>query len=312
MLSRRSVRVKVMQLLYTVSRDESLNYEQALKQYWKNIDESYELFLFNIYNITQIAKVSTEDKEKRKAKHLPTEIDKKFTAKLWDNVMIQDIVKNKALTAKFESYKFSSKSDRDHYKTIYYEFAKEESYIHFLINDTTHDENLELLLDLFRFCRKNELYNEILEDNYANWEDDKSLIIGAIKKVLKELPAEEEKFYLAHYPDKETTKDYGEFLFIKTFQEDKALLDLIEPVLKNWDADRVAVLDMIMLKMAICEFCYCPTIPAKVTINEYVEVAKNYSTAKSKEFINGILDKLLEQLLQQGKIVKEGRGLLDE
>jgi transcription antitermination protein NusB len=312
MLSRRSVRIKVMQLLYTLTRDESITFDQAKKLYWNSIEDSYELFLFNIYNIIQIAKVSTDDLLKRKAKHLPSELDKKFTSKLWDNIMIQDLVKNKALMAKFESYRFATKSDKDHYKTIYFEFAKEEAYTQFIMNETSHDENLELLLELFRFCRKNELYNEILEDNYTNWEDDKSLIIGAIKKVLKELPAENEKFFLNHYPDAETTKDYGEHLFIKTFEDDAALLNIIEPVLKNWDADRVAVLDMIMLKMALCEFFYCPTIPAKVTINEYVEVAKNYSTAKSKEFINGILDKLLEQLLQEGKIVKEGRGLIDE
>jgi N utilization substance protein B len=82
--------------------------------------------------------------------------------------------------------------------------------------------------------------------------------------------------------------------------------------LQNWDADRVAVLDMIMLKMAICEFLNCPTIPTKVTLNEYVELAKNYSTSKSKEFINGILDRLLQELNQMGRIQKEGRGLIDE
>lgn len=312
MLSRRSVRVKVMQLLYTLSRDESITFDQAVKLYWKSIEESYELFLYNIYNIIQIAKISTEDYQKRKSKHLPSDFDKAFTSKLWDNVMIQDLANNKTLARKFESFRFESKSDKDHYRTIYYEFAKEEAYTQFILKQTSHDENLELLLELFRFCRKNELYNEILEDNYANWEDDKSLIIGAIKKVLKELPALDESFFLSHFPDKETTKEYGEWLFTKTFEEDQALLTMIEPVLKNWDAERVAILDMIMLKMAIAEFLYCPTIPTKVTINEYVELAKNYSTAKSKEFINGILDKLLEQLLQENKIVKEGRGLLDE
>ncbi len=117
---------------------------------------------------------------------------------------------------------------------------------------------------------------------------------------------------MEHYPDEETCKQYGEFLLNKTFSDNDALLKLIEPVLKNWDADRVAILDMIMLKMALCEFIYCPTIPTKVTLNEYVELAKSYSTSKSKEFVNGILDKLLSDLKSKSLIVKEGRGLLDE
>jgi len=156
------------------------------------------------------------------------------------------------------------------------------------------------------------LFNEIIEDQFANWEDDKSLIIGAIKKVLKALPSDNNDFIMEHYPDAETCKEYGEFLLSKTLRDDKSLLDMISPVLQNWDAERVAILDMIMLKMAICEFLYCPTIPTKVTLNEYVELAKNYSTSKSKEFINGILDRLLQELNQTGRIQKEGRGLIDE
>ncbi len=301
-----------MQVLYAQSRDESLDYNATMKEYWKKIDDSFHLLLFSLYNLIQITKIASEDQEKRKSKHLPTELDKKFTSKLWSNPMIQALVKNKTIQTKFEKLYFAQKVDKDHFKTIYYEFVKEEAYTTFLTNETTNDENLEMLLELFRFCRRNELFNEIIEDHYANWEDDKSLIIGTIKKVLKALPSEDENFIMEHYPDDETTKEYGEFLLSETLKEDKTLLQYIEPVLQNWDADRVAILDMIMIKMALCEFMYCPTIPIKVTLNEYVELAKNYSTSKSKEFVNGILDRLLQDLKAKGNIVKEGRGLLDE
>lgn len=301
-----------MQVLYAQSRDESLDYNATMKEYWKKIDDSFHLLLFSLYNLVQITKIASEDQEKRKSKHLPSELDKKFTAKLWSNPMIQALVKNKTIQAKFEKLYFAQKVDKDHFKTIYYEFVKEETYTTFLTNETTNDENLEMLLELFRFCRRNELFNEIIEDHYANWEDDKSLIIGTIKKVLKALPSEDENFIMEHYPDDETTKEYGEFLLSETLKEDKTLLQYIEPVLQNWDSDRVAILDMIMIKMALSEFMYCPTIPIKVTLNEYVELAKNYSTSKSKEFVNGILDRLLQDLKSKGNIVKEGRGLLDE
>ena len=210
------------------------------------------------------------------------------------------------------SLKDAQKVDKDHFKTIYFDFSKEDAYIQFVSKETDKEENLEMLLELFRFCRRSEFFNEIIEDQYANWEDDKSLIIGTIKKILKELPNDDENFFMVYYPDADTCKDYGEFLLLKTFEDDTALLNMIQPVLQNWDAERVAILDMIMIKMALCEFIYCPTIPTKVTLNEYVELAKNYSTSKSKEFVNGILDKLLNELTAKGLINKEGRGLLDE
>jgi len=301
-----------MQMLYALSRDESLTNHDIDRLYWKKIEESFELLLFSLYNLIQITKVASDDGEKRKAKHLPTELDKKFTSKLWTNSMIQSLVKNKFLQAKFEKLNFSSKVDKDHFKKIYYEFAKEELYHNFFQNDTTNDEELEFLLELFRFCRKSELFNEMIEDQFANWEDDKSLIIGCIKKILKEEDKDSERSIMEHYPDKDTTKDYGEFLLKETISDDKSLLGLIDPVLENWDADRVAILDMIMIKMALVEFLHCNTIPIKVTLNEYVELAKTYSTSKSKEFVNGILDKVLKQLINEGKVVKEGRGLLEE
>ncbi len=301
-----------MQVLYAQSRDETMDYETTIKEYWKKIDDSFSLLLFSLYNLVYITRTASEDFEKRKSKHLPTELDKMFVPKLWENDMMQGLARNSMLQAKFEKSKFSEKVDKDHLRNIYYEFAKEEAYIHFITHETTHDENLEMLLELFRFCRRNELFNEIIEDQYANWEDDKSLIIGAIKKVLKSLPSDNNDFIMEHYPDDETCREYGAFLLSKTLRDDKSLLDMISPVLQNWDAERVAVLDMIMLKMAICEFLYCPTIPTKVTLNEYVELAKNYSTSKSKEFINGILDRLLQELNQTGRIQKEGRGLIDE
>lgn len=312
MLSRRNVRVKVMQVLYAQSRDESLTDSETVKEYWKKIDDSFDLLLFSLYNLINITKTAVLDDEKRKSKHLPSEQDKLFTPKLWSNPMIQELMRNKKIIQKFEKLQFAQKVDKDHFNTMYFEFCKEEAYINFLSKPTNHEENLEMLLELFRFCRRNELFNEIIEDHFANWEDDKSIIIGTIKKVLKELPSEDENFIMKHFPDQETIKDYGEFLLLRTLKDNSALLDIIGPVLQNWDAERVAVLDMIMIKMAICEFMYCPSIPTKVTLNEYVELAKSYSTSKSKEFVNGILDRLLQDLEANGKVLKEGRGLLEE
>ncbi|NJN34227.1 MAG: transcription antitermination factor NusB, partial [Saprospiraceae bacterium] len=104
---------------------------------------------------------------------------------------------------------------------------------------------------------------------------------------------------------------FGEELLTKTYKNDEELLNEIEPMLKNWDAERVATLDMILMKMALAELLYFPTIPTKVTINEYVDLSKMYSTDKSKDFVNGIMDRLMKKLKEMGGIVKEGRGLVE-
>ena len=312
MLSRRSVRIKVMQLLYSINRDSDVNLEKAIKQYWKDINASYELFLFNLYTILQISKVAYEDEDKRKAKYLPTEGDKLFKPTLIENALMQDLDKNANIQKVFDKHFFASKCDKDIFRNIYFEYSKEQSYIDFLkIDSPTNDQILETLLDLFRFCRKYEIYNEMIEDQYVTWDDDKSLIIGSIKKVLKELPSVAKDFYKEYYPDEETTKEFGETILIRTFEDDNALLEIIRPILKNWNPDRVAIIDMIFLKMAVTEFICFESIPPKVTMNEYVELSKIYSTSKSKEFINGVLDKVAEQLTKQGKINKSGRGLME-
>jgi len=311
MLSRRSVRIKVMQLLYAKSSDEALDFKGSTQRYWRMIDQSYDVFLFNVFCLVQITKVAADDDAKKKSKHLPSQADKAFSPKLCDNALIRSLRDNPPLNSLFEKKGFTAKIDRDHMVKIYYEFAKEESYVDYLTKDCKREDHIEILLELYRYCRKSELFNEIIGDAYLNWIDDKSLVIGAVKKVIKSLPIEGTDFLKEYYPDDETIKEYGESLLNRTFKGDAVLLDIIKPILTNWDHERLALIDMILLKMAACEMLEFPTIPAKVTLNEYVEVAKTYSTDKSKEFVNGVLDKLMKQLEESGKLKKEGRGLMD-
>jgi transcription antitermination protein NusB len=312
MLSRRSVRVKVIQLLYSVSRDESITRKDVLKRYKESIDSSYELFLFSLFSIVQIARISEEDKSNRQSKHLQTDQDKTFDAKIFNNPKIQSVEKNKNLQKIFDSFNFRERTDKDVYRNIYFDFAKEEMYQKYLDNpETSADDDLEILLELFRFCRQSETFNSLIEDQYVTWEDDKSLVIGSIKKVLKGLPFDDGDFFKEFFPEDEMVKDFGELLLTKTFEEDTTLEGTIEPFFKNWKRERVAVLDMIMMKMATIEFLNCETIPVKVTMNEYVEIAKSYSTSKSKDFINGVLEAVRKSLSETGSINKEGRGLED-
>ena len=167
-----------------------------------------------------------------------------------------------------------------------------------------------MLLSLFKYCYDSEVFCDLLEDNYSAWIDDRSLVIGAIKKLIRELPTAENVFQ-KYAPPVETTDEFGLELLKYVHKNDEELAGIIHPTLKNWDAERVAVLDMILLKLAITELILFSSIPKKVTLNEYVDISKMYSTDKSKDFINGILDRLMKELTKSGKIVKSGRGLVD-
>lgn len=310
MLSRRGVRIAVMKRLYSLSRDESLSIKSCINAYQKAVTDTYDLYFFCLYSLVKITRVAVDDEEKRKAKYLPSPEDKLFKSKLYFNPIIQSLETSKKFSLKADKLDFKATASKDFATQIYNEFQKEESYLNYLKVENTNEEHLDMILELFRFCRKNEYFNDIMEDWNVNWIDDKSLVIGTVKKTLKACPTDEDIFS-EHLPDTEITEDFGLELLKHAYQEDGEMLDYIKPILENWDHERLAIIDMILIKMALVEFLYFKTIPVKVTLNEYVEISKTYSTPKSKEFINGILDKLLKQLLEDKKIDKEGRGLLD-
>ena len=300
-----------MQVLYSMSRDTSMTQSEGLNQYRKSINLSYELFLFNLWQMLQVAAYAKKDAEKKNAKLLPSEADKKFTARLYENPLVQSIMTHQQFLGQVNTYQMKEKMDVDIIRRLYNDFSKSEAYIKYLENtEATKADHTQILLQLYKFCTSEELFTDKIEDYFPTWTDDRSLIIGSVKKAIKALPADE-NYLQAYRPNEETTKEFGEFLLTAVLNNDQEYLDIIEPTLKNWDADRVAIIDMILLKMALAELMSFATIPTKVTLNEFVEISKLYSTDKSKDFINGILDRLMKKLNKEGKINKEGRGLIE-
>lgn len=309
MLSRRSVRVKVMQLLYMLNRDEDLKFPDVLKAYNEGIWKTYQLYIFQLHVLLKVTQQAEKNASTRAAKHLPTEEDKKFKPVLYTNPCTQSLANHVGFLNLVEKFKSTIELDDDLLRKIYQGFIESPEYITYSALEAPQEaDHIKVLLDLYKFLSTNDIFIELCEERYNNMGDDESLVAGAMKKTLKSMPVSGD-FYQEHAPSDETVREFGEELLRKTCQEDAALLSEITPMLQNWDAERVAILDMIMLKMALCELLHFPTIPTKVTLNEFVEIAKNYSTEKSKDFINGILDRMMKHLLQSGRIVKEGRGL---
>lgn len=309
MLSRRSVRVKVMQLLYMLNRDESLALSELQNVYKDGIWKAFELYIYHLYLTLRVAQYAEKDAANRVAKLVPNEQDKVFKPILSTNASTQSLANHVDFLNLVSKYKANEGIDDDHIRSLYNAFVETDEYKAYLgLEAPTDGDHGKIFLELYRFLSTHDLFLDMTEDRYNNWADDESLVMGAMKKTLKAMPLSG-AFYQEHEPSDETVREFGAELLTRTAQEDAALLNEIQPMLKNWDADRVAILDMIMLKMALCELLHFPTIPTKVTLNEFVEISKSYSTDKSKEFINGILDRLMKKLLEEGRIVKEGRGL---
>ncbi len=311
MLSRRSVRIKILQLLYSMDRDSELTFKEVKQKYNESIDQSFELFIYTMYNLSKICEVAVEDESKRKTKHLPGDYDKVFTAKIFNKSGIADLLNDTKFSKKVQALGYDKLSLGDFYKSVYEEFAKTEEYKDYILKgNESPDSDTEILLELFRYCRKSEYFEEVMEDRYSNWIDEKSLVVGVVKKFIKSLKDKNFDFD-QYYPDDETCEEFGESLINKVNDIDADLMQAIEGVIQNWDTERLAIIDTIILKLALCEMMIFPSIPTKVSINEYVDISKTYSTEKSKEFINGILDTLMKDFIESGKIKKEGRGLVE-
>ena len=303
MLSRRSIRVKVMQALYSQSRDKELKNEDVLKFYHNSIKGTVELFLLNLYLIIEMTKVSVEDETKRVSKYLPTEDDKLFKSTLYHNAIIKGLINNKDLRQRFENLKFNEFIDSDVIRTLYKNFSDTEEYINYWHIRKTQKDDEEVLLELYRFLRASEVFVELVDDRYYQWSSEKSVVIGTVKKILKRNDFDGD-FIQPYYPTDETVIDLGEKLLKKCLSIDDELEKYVIPNLLKWDKERIANVDMIFIKMSLAEVLYFDSIPCNVILNEYVELSKEFSTDKSKEFINGVMDKVIKDLQELGVIKK--------
>lgn len=312
MLSRRNIRIKVMQALYAHNRDASSSLADLKKNYLLSVQKSYDLYLFNLWIISRIADYARVDYSKKRSKMLPSEQDRAFTPKLADNPLSQLLINSTAFKEECRLNGVLNFIDADFVTQLYRDFSNTEAYQEYLKNDSEDiDIQINILLALYKFCVNHELFVDLIEDHFINWIDDKSIVLGSIKKTIKALPISDEEFYEPFQLNADTVQDFGMRLLEMVYENDLAYNNQIKPFLENWDFDRMAIIDRISLKLAIAEFTSFPSIPTKVTLNEYVDLSKSYSTDKSKEFVNGILDRMLKQMQKEGKINKAGRGLVD-
>ncbi|HEY2647777.1 MAG TPA: transcription antitermination factor NusB [Puia sp.] len=290
-----------MQTLYSLEAQENQKTADALRILQKHFDQSRQLLIYLIYFLTELARYAETDSLRRSSKHLPTEHDKNVNTKLAGNQLLWKMLEQ-------ESYQKMARKDKpelndhaDMVRKLYLELKETQDYKSY-ISENTRDKKpeKEILEYIFNdFMLANESFESHLEEIFPNWGDDAEMMQKLVTGYLNKTSAF--NFEEIVSPDKVL---FARALLTTAIEKKEVTMELIRPKLKNWDAERIATLDMIFMQMGVCEFLFFETIPPKVTINEYIDLAKEYSTPLSGQFVNGILDNIHKDLVTANSMHK--------
>jgi len=312
MINRRHIRVKVMQSVYAMQQslnDDVIKEEKFLKH---SIQKMFDLYVLNIQLILEVKKLAAKKIELSKKKILPTKEDLIPNTKFINNALIRVLEESISLDGYVELNKIDHWSlDNEYVKIVFEELQKSDLYKDYLsIEETSFKADRNFVVDFFKeIIAPNEKLADYFEDKMISWVDDIPFVNTWIVRSLSK-QKEGKIFVLDNLYKDNDDKQFVSDLFRKTVLKQKDYQQDIADQTPNWESDRIADIDMILIKMAITEFLNFPSIPTKVTINEFIEIAKDYSTEKSSYFINGVLDKLSKEYTKEKKINKIGRGLL--
>lgn len=320
MLSRRHIRIKVLQALYAYTQLGNNNPDMGEKQLLRQFDKVYDLFVYQLSLLVEIRNFAEEWMGEAKKKYYPTQEEVNPNEKFIRNALIMQLVNNKDLEKKIDALHINWKPENELIRKLYIQIRDSEIYKKYMEStESNYKEDKAFVEQLFEeviIPSENLLF--FFEEMNLNWTDDYFLVeqlvlmtISSYKQTwlnTKPLPP-----LFKDELDDEGGQDllFAKNIFKSTIKNSAAYQELIKPKIMNWEIDRVALMDMLILKMALVELIEMPSIPIKVTMNEYIEISKYFSTPKSKIFINGILDSLIVDLRANGTITKAGRGLVE-
>ena len=315
MISRRIIRIKVMQTLYAfhASPDQTLN--QAEKELFYSINKSYDLYHLLLQLLVEVHQYAEDRIELKKKKNIPTQEDLHPNTRFIKNIIIQKVSENKPLCDYLEKKKLNWTDHPELIKKLYNQLIELDAYRDYMEkaeNSLADDRKIvesfyaEVVVD-------SEDINQLLEEKSIYWNDDIDFVVSMILKTLQKfkLSTPDFKSLMPLFKDEED-REFTKALLRKSILNSEEHKEIIKTHLRNWELERVAFIDVLIMELALSEFLYFPSIPTKVSLNEYIDLAKYYSTSKSRTFINGILDKILKTMRDDGRINKTGRGLIGE
>jgi transcription antitermination protein NusB len=302
MLSRRNIRVKVMQTLYALeSLSGIVKPGEPKSTLAKKIEQSKHLFTYLLYFITETARYAEVDAGNKASKHLPTAEDLTTNTKIAGNEVLWQIISDISFKASCTEMKAEHIIDKELLKKMYRSLIETPEYIEYIEIQARNRKGERKILEFIftDLLLPNEDFINHVEEHFINWDDDAEMMHSLIIAYLGKAGQQNIQEFLS--AEKRT---FAHDLLSAVIDKKEFTLELIKPKLKNWDADRIASLDLILLQMGVCEFLYFETIPTKVTINEYIDLAKAYSTTQSGQFVNGLLDNIHKELETQNKLDK--------
>jgi transcription antitermination protein NusB len=319
MLTRRDIRIKVMQALYAFIQSENNRLDQGETKLLESIDRIYTLYIWQLSFLVEIVEFARRRIEENSQKMLPTYEDLHPNTRFTDNRLLNSIETNRDFKTLSERYRTNWSQHEEIIRKFYNELRESAAYAEYMSKEEcTFEDDRELLLFITRDMLVNfELLQYFYEETDINWVDDYDTVLILLERTFKgwkETQAPETHLPPLIKPTIDGEDDdrlFARQLFRKVLLHSDKYDTIIEEKISNWEFDRVARVDIILLRMAVCEFLEFPSIPVKVTINEYIDISKIYSSPKSKLFINGMLDKLALHFRNEGSLVKTGRGLID-
>ena len=313
MLTRRHIRVKVLQSIYALRQSNNPDLEKQEKFLFYSIDQMLDLYALSLQLLVEMRKADRKFLVTSQQKHLATNEEKNFSTTFLDNKVLDLIEQNEDLSSYIKNKKLNYwELDGEYVTLLLKELRAKDFYKQYTQKQSaSFKEDQDFLVSLFKkVIAPSDKYYEYIEDKRLTWVDDFPIVNTALARMLSKISEKNVRtILLPELYKNQDDKQYAKQLFTKVVLNDEKLSQEIEGKTPNWDKERIAEMDMIILKMGISEFLDFPSIPVRATINEYLEIAKEYSTPKSSIFINGILDKLVKEFETSKKLNKIGRGL---
>jgi transcription antitermination protein NusB len=320
MLSRRLLRIKVLQALYAHFISENDRVDNGERQLFVSIDKLYDLFIYQLSLLAEITDFERLRMEEAKLKFLPTAEELNPNTRFIDNRFIAQIVKNRDYRKHVDLLKISWAEEDELIRKLNIQIRESKEYSRYQSQEEdSYEADKSFIIKIFvKFICQSELLQSIYEEKSIYWADDFDTVSVLIQKTIKDFREVWDEFKplpgVFGSNGEDDSKEDQEFvkqLYRKTIIHSAEFEEIISRKADNWDYERIALMDIILLKMAIAELTEFPSIPVKVTLNEYIELSKGYSTPKSKVFINGILDNLISEFKESKRIKKTGRGLME-
>ncbi len=315
MISRRLLRIKALMALYAFNRREDGNLTQAENELMFSIGKTYDLYHYLLLLVLELSDIAGEKIDQALQKRMPTPEDLNPKRRFIDNMLIAQLRKNIAFREYISSKKLSWINNSHIPRLLYNKMIAWDVYEEYMMSESHNylsDKKFVVKLITVLFSESDDLQSN-LEEQSIFWNDDMEYISAMVEKTLKKFKSDSgENTPLMPLFKNEEDEEFVKILFRKAIVNQKKCSELIDKNTTNWEVERIALMDILVMQLAITEISEFSEIPVKVTLNEYIEIAKYYCTSKSSTFVNGILDNIVKEMREDGLFTKAGRGLVGE